>query len=223
VTRSRRKPGAAREPGAATDWAAVREGIRRAQLATESTLDLSPERARSVMDERARLLARPPAPEPAPGEVLELLTFTLARERYAVEARYVRQILRITQLTPVPGAPEFIAGIVHVRGEIVAVIELGRFFGLPPRGVTDLSRLLVLGQERDELGILADTADEMAAVRAGEILDASGTVTGIGREHLRGVTRQALIVLDAAALLRDERLFVGLNEPLSKGNSRNDE
>jgi purine-binding chemotaxis protein CheW len=188
-------------------WQQVRKRLARALTATEESLELSPERARAVMEERARALARVPA-EARAAEVLQLAVFTLANERYGIETRFVREVVRLTDYTPVPGAPEFLVGVINLRGEILAVIDLRKFLGVAPRGVTDLSRVVVLGGERAEFGVLADTADEVLALRTDEVHEPPGTVTGIGREYLHGITAAALIVLDGSVLLQDGRLFI---------------
>jgi purine-binding chemotaxis protein CheW len=186
----------------------LRQRLARAIAATEEALELSPERARAVMEERARALARVPASTPRDSDVLQLVVFTLADERYGVETRFVREVVRLTDYTPIPGAPGFLLGVMNLRGEILAVIDLRKFLGLGQRGVTDLSRVLVLGGERAEFGVLADTADEVLALPADQAHEPPGTVAGIGREYLRGVTSAALLVLDGGVLLQDARLFI---------------
>lgn len=161
-----------------------------------------------MLDERARLLARRAAEAPAPGEMLTLVSFSVSGERYAIEARFVREIVRLFDLTPVPGAHHFLRGVTNLRGEILAVIDIRRFFGLDADGVTDLSRVVVLGDDRNELGVLADQAHAVAEVRADQVLAPPRSAPGIGRGCVRGVTKDALIVLDGAALLRDSRLTI---------------
>jgi purine-binding chemotaxis protein CheW len=175
---------------------------------TEEALQLSPERARAVLEARARLVARVPVEAPAASVVLEVVTFALANERYAIETHHVREVVRFNEFTPVPGAPDFLVGVFNLRGDILAVFDLRPFFGVARQAVTDLSRLLVLGGERAEFGVLADAAHEVRAVRTDEVLEPPGSVVGVGREYLRGVTRDALLVLDGAALLQDARLFI---------------
>ncbi|MGH7820352.1 MAG: chemotaxis protein CheW [Candidatus Binatia bacterium] len=198
-----------RNDGGGLDWTALRERLERVHAATAATVELSPERARAVMEERARLLARAPDDAPAAGEVLEILAFALGSERYAVGTRYVREVVRLVDFTPVPGAPEFVLGVTNLRGAILAITDLRRFFGVPQTGLTDLSRVIVLGGARAEIGVLADEAPELRALPAAEILEPPESVGGIGREYLLGVTEDALIVLDAARLLADPRLFAG--------------
>src|SRR5438105_3118501 len=88
------------------NWADVRRRLARVLAATEGAVRLSPERARAVMDERARTLARAPVSAPDAAEILEVVTFPIANERYALETRHVREVARVTDCTAVPGAPD---------------------------------------------------------------------------------------------------------------------
>jgi purine-binding chemotaxis protein CheW len=197
-----------RQPHGGIDWQQVRARLAQAQTALDESLRLSPERARAVMEERALALAQVPRRAPSAAEILEVVTFGLAGERYAVETQYAREVVRFTEPTSVPGSPEFLAGLINLRGEIVAVFDLRQFFGLTDRTPTELSRVIVLGAQRGEFGVLADAVGEVATLRIDEVREAPGSVTGAAREYLHGVTPGALLVLDGAALLRDRRLFI---------------
>jgi purine-binding chemotaxis protein CheW len=105
--------------------------------------------------------------------------------------------------------------VTGLRGQIVAVVELRKFFGIAPRDWTDLARLVILGGEQPEFGILADAVHEVATLRKKDLLEPAGAVSGVGREYLRGITAGALIVLDGAALLQDPRLFIDQAEDSS--------
>ena len=204
-------------------WREVRRRLDELSQATDAASSLSPERAKAIMDERARLLARVPAHKPRATEMLEIATFTLADERYAVEARHVREVLRSGELTPVPGAPEFLAGLVNLRGEILAVVDLRRFLGIAEAELTDRCRIIVLGHQRAEFGMLADEVYEVTTVPIDDVFAPPGSVAGIGREPTqgreplrsrvgRGVTKDALIILDGSELLAERRLFIDQSE-----------
>ncbi len=193
---------------AAIDWKQLHARLARARQATEESVRLSPERARAVMGERARLLARVPPRAPEADEVLEVVTFALAGEHYAVETSHVREVVRFGALTPVPGAPDFLAGLVNLRGEILAVFDLRRFFDVADPGRSEQARVIVLGGERAEFGVLADAVHEVTTLRVEEVREPPASVAGAGRDYLRGVTTGALIVLDGAVLLDDRRLFI---------------
>jgi purine-binding chemotaxis protein CheW len=190
-------------------WKDVRDRLRQSLAAMEESVKLSPDHAKRIMDDRARALARVPTPSRAEGDTIEVLTFALAKERYAIESNYVREVIPLTDFTSVPGSPDFIVGVTNLRGEILPIIDLRKFFAVPGKGLTDLSRVLVLGKPGVDFGVLADETYEVVHLLAAELLDPPGTVAGVGREYLRGVTKDALIVLDGSVLLKDPRLFAG--------------
>ena len=196
----------------AIDWQQVHQRLERARQATEEALHLSPERARAVMEARARALAQVPPQAPLADEILELVTFGLAGEHYAIETRCIREVVRFSEYTPVPGGPDFLVGLLNLRGDILAVFDLRQSFGLARQEVTDLARVIVLGDERAEFGVLADAVDEVRTVRTEEVLEPPASVSGIGRELLRGVTKDALIVLDGTVLLQNSRFFIDQGE-----------
>ncbi len=196
----------------AIDWKDLHARLDEAWAKIEASLSLSPEEAQVKMEERAGALARVPPRPPHADEVLEVATFILANERYALETRHIREVVRFSEFTPVPGAPDFLVGLLNLRGEVLAVFDLRKFFGVPYKGVSDLSRVIVLGGERAELGVLADGAHEVMTLRIDEVFEPPGSVAGIGREYLRGVTKDALIVLDGAALLQATQLFIDQGE-----------
>ncbi len=194
------------------DWPQVHQ--RLLACAAGETSVPTPVQAQAILEERARALARAAAP-PATEEVLELVTFHLAQERYAVETRHVRTVARFTEGVPVPGTPDFLCGVMNLRGTILTVFDLRKLFGIVTAEQSNRTRVLVLGGDRDEFGILADAVEEVVMLPISQVLEPPGSVAGIGREYLRGVTRDALIVLDGGVLLRDGRLTIDQAEEAS--------
>jgi purine-binding chemotaxis protein CheW len=197
-------------PGGSIDWAATHERLARLERASASALVPTAEESQAVLEARARELARIPIVPPDASAVLTVVTFALCDEPYAIETRHVRRVVRIDDvtMTPIPGTPEFLTGVINMAGEILAVFDLGRLFGMPRGTRAAPARVLVLGTDRDELGLLADAAYEVCPVRIDALLEPPGSLDGFGRNILRGVTADALIVLDGDALLRDPRLFI---------------
>jgi purine-binding chemotaxis protein CheW len=159
--------------------------------------------SREVLRERARQLARVIAEPPRAGEVLELVGFVLAGERYAIESRFVREVARLTRFTPVPGTPGYVLGVTNLRGEILALFDLRHLLGVVTEGVTDLGRVVVLGESRREFGLLADAASEILYVPGASLAQPE---TAWGRAYLQGVTPDGVVGLSGEALLRDPRL-----------------
>jgi purine-binding chemotaxis protein CheW len=163
--------------------------------------------AEQILRQRAQALARIPPP-PTSDTMLELLQFGLASERYAVECRFVQEVHPLRDLTPLPCTPAFIAGIVNVRGRILPVIDLKKFFGLPERGLTDLHRTIVVRGHDLEVGLLADVIIGIRSVPAESLQPSLPTLTGIRAEYLKGVTEQSLVVLSVDRILLDPKIIV---------------
>ena len=196
----------------AIDWAGLRERMALATRAVDEQIAPDAAEAKRLLDERGRALATPIASEAASGERLALATFVLAGERYGIETTFVREIVRFAEFTPVPSGGEALIGVTNFHGEVLAVFDLRAFFGLPKKGVTDLSRLVVLGEGRSEFGVLADEVREIAAIPRDAVLPPPASAPSAGRPYIRGVTADACIVLDAASLLRDPKLYVDESE-----------
>jgi purine-binding chemotaxis protein CheW len=182
------------------DWAEIHSRVEAAGRAVAGETAASPERVRQVLEERARALARPAAPPPA-GDTLELITFALANEVYAIESRYVVAVFKLIDLSPLPGAEPPVFGMTAWRGELLTILDLRAALGLAVTALNELSRVIVLGEDRPAFGILADAAHELVTLPASEVREPSEGVAA-KREYLRGVTPDAMLVLEATKLLQ---------------------
>lgn len=186
------------------DWAEVRlrldAAARSVVDAGQAQDDDASARARAVLEERARALAVRPAGEEARGDEVELVTFTLAGETYAVESRYAVQVARAEGVTPVPGAPPPLVAVTAWRGDLLSIYDLRALLGLPSGGVGDAAWLVILGLGGPAFAVPADEPGEFRAVPAADVRPPAGTEAG---RYVRGLTPDAVVVLDAAALLRE--------------------
>jgi purine-binding chemotaxis protein CheW len=189
------------------DWAAIIRRLAVAAAAISGELDHGPQAARRILEARARAAAKPPV-RADDAERLEVLAFCLAGETYGVETCHVREVCQLKDLTAVPCTPPFIAGVMSLRGQIVAIIDLRKFFELPARGLTDLNRVIVLSGDDNEFGLLADSIGGVCSVIASDLQEGLPTLTGIRERFLKGVTGQMLAVLDGGRLLGDAGLKV---------------
>jgi purine-binding chemotaxis protein CheW len=139
---------------------------------------------------------------------LEVLEFRLAHECYAIETQWVQEVCTFKDLTPLPCCPPFVLGIVNVRGRILPVFDLKKFFDLPEKGLTDLHRIILVNGNDLELGLLADTIVGMRSLPAADLQGHLPTLTGVRNDYLRGVTAKRLVVLDLARILADPKIIV---------------
>ncbi len=162
---------------------------------------------KQILRARAKELGRPSDGKTAQ-ESLEVVEFLLADEKYGVESSYVREIYPLKELTPVPCTPPFVLGIINMRGQILSVIDIKKFFDLPEKGLTDLNKVIIIHNESMEFGILADAVVDVRATPKEEIQPPLPTLTGIREEYLIGITRERVIILDAEKLLTDKKIIV---------------
>ena len=164
--------------------------------------------ARQILRARARALARPPEGVLIAEASLEVLEFRLAQEYYALETRGVRGVVALRELTPLPCTPPFVLGIVNVRGRITPVIDIKKFFDLPDKGLTDLHRIILVGDNNLEFGLLADASLGVRTISIANLQASLPTLTGIRSDYLKGVTAERLVVLDLERILTDPKIIV---------------
>jgi purine-binding chemotaxis protein CheW len=164
--------------------------------------------AERILRARAQALAHPPRPERAKGTMLDLLEFRLASERYAVDTRHVQEVHPLRELTPLPCTPPFVLGIVNVRGRILPVIDMKKFFDLPDQGLTDLHRIILVRGDDIELGLLADVIVGVRSIASESLQPSLPTLTGIRADYLKGIAEQHLVVLDLDRILLDPKIVV---------------
>ena len=179
-----------------------------AQAAPSQRLSLSPEEKRSILRERAQILAREPEKDAAAQEFLDIIEFRLASETYGLESVSVREVYPLKDFTALPGVPPFVLGIINVRGQILSVVDLKKFFNLPEKGLGDLNRVIILQNDRMEFGILADVILGARPIPLKAIQTPPDAVSGIGAKYLKGVTGEGVIILDAGKILDDKNIIV---------------
>ena len=190
------------------DWHALHSRMKQAAQAIAQDLAPSEADQRAVLTARARALAQEPLPAIQSEAFLEVVTFRLASETYALEAAYVQEVFPMKDFTPLPGLPPFVLGIVNVHGQILSVIDLKKFFHLPEKGLGPLNQLIILTNEQMIFGILADEIFGLNSLALDAILTPPLTVSGIGAKYLRGVTAERVILLDASRILGDDKIII---------------
>jgi purine-binding chemotaxis protein CheW len=168
----------------------------------------TPEAQHTILRTRAQALARPPQRAEATQEALDVVEFRLAYETYGIAAAYVREVAPLKAFTPLPCTPPFVLGLINLRGQLLSVIDLKTFFGLPSRGLTDLNKVIVVHDAHLAVGLLADAILGVRAIPLAAIQPSLPTLTGIRAAYLKGVTRERRVILDVGRLLRDGQLIV---------------
>ncbi|MEP4891062.1 MAG: chemotaxis protein CheW [Aliiglaciecola sp.] len=140
-------------------------------------------------------------------EVLQWVTYRLGDETYGINVMQVQEVLRHTEIAPVPGAPDYVLGIINLRGNVVTVIDTRTRFGLPPHEITDSTRIVIIESEEQVVGILVDSVAEVVYLRSSEIDSAPNVGTEESAKFIQGVSNrdgELLILVDLNKLLSDE-------------------
>ncbi|MBU1307975.1 chemotaxis protein CheW [Rheinheimera muenzenbergensis] len=139
--------------------------------------------------------------------VLQWVTFKLQEETYGINVMQVQEVLRYTEIAPVPGSPDYVTGIINLRGNVVTVIDTRSRFGLAPGDVTDNSRIVIIEAEKQVLGIMVDSVAEVVYLKGSEIDTAPNVGTDESARFIQGVSNrdgELLILVDLNKLLSDE-------------------
>jgi purine-binding chemotaxis protein CheW len=139
--------------------------------------------------------------------MIQLVTFRLEDEAYGINVMQVQEVLRVSEIAPVPGAPHYVLGIINLRGNVVTVIDTRIRFGLMAGEVTDNSRIIVIEGEGQVVGILVDSVAEVVELRQDEIDSAPNVGNDETARYIQGVHTQKnhlLIVVDINKLLSED-------------------
>ncbi len=162
----------------------------------------------AILRERAAALARVPTPTEAASARLEYIAFTLNQEEYGLELIHLREVLPVQSMAPLTTAPEFVAGMINFRGQILTVIDLRTVLGISEHPVSAHPCVLVLQSPGRQFGLLAQA---LIGIRGVNRSDLQATLPGTGgraAEYLLGITPEQVGILDGARIVADPKLTV---------------
>ena len=139
--------------------------------------------------------------------ILRWVTFRLDQEKYGINVMQVQEVLRVTEIAPVPGAPEYVLGIINLRGNVVTVIDTRKRFGLEPRELDDAARIVIVESNDQVVGIMVDSVAEVVDLKVSEVEAAPNVGTEDSSRFIQGVASQdgeLLVIVDLNKLLTDE-------------------
>lgn len=138
--------------------------------------------------------------------VLQWVTYQLGEEYYGINVMQVQEVLRMTEIAPVPGAPSYVLGIINLRGNVVTVIDTRARFGLPSAETTDNSRIIIVELSGQVIGMLVDSVAEVVYLNQSDI-DTAPNVSDDSSRFIQGVSNRGkylLILVDVNKLVSDD-------------------
>jgi len=146
-----------------------------------------------AVEEPAAVKAPSPDSEPAEAaasaQEIEMLSFRLGDEEYAVMVDAVKEVLKTRELTPVPNSPDYVLGVMALRGPVLPVIDLCKRLGLPPRDKDEKSRIIVVSVNEEDAGLQVDRVTGVIRILPEAMRPTPETIEH-GAEFLRGIVRK---------------------------------
>lgn len=139
--------------------------------------------------------------------VIQFVTFKLQEEIYGINVMQVQEVLRVTEIAPVPGAPSYVLGIINLRGNVVTVVDTRSRFGLPSTTIDDASRIVIIESEEQVVGILVDSVAEVVLLKQSEINAAPSVGNDESSRYIQGIATRddkLLIVVDLNKLITED-------------------
>ncbi|PFG07810.1 MULTISPECIES: chemotaxis protein CheW [unclassified Marinobacter] len=139
-------------------------------------------------------------------QVLQYVTFRLDDETYGINVMQIQEVLRYSEIAPVPGSPDYVLGIINLRGNVVTVIDTRRRFGLNDADITDSSRIVVMESADQVMGILVDSVAEVVYLKSSEIETAPNVGSEESARFIQGVCNkngELIILVEFDKMLTD--------------------
>lgn len=137
----------------------------------------------------------------------QLVVFSVADETYGIDIHRVREIIRVPEITRVPRTPDFVEGVVNLRGSVIPVLDLRKRFGFPASEGDSNQRIVVIEMGDQTVGIIVDSVSEVLQIDVAEIEPPSPYVISVDSQYIAGIAKfndKLIILLDVNRVLSTE-------------------
>ena len=137
-------------------------------------------------------------------ELLQLVTFNISNEEFGIDILKVQEIIRTMEITKVPRAPDFVEGVINLRGKVIPIIDLRKKFSMESRTHDKQTRIVVVELQGMIVGFVVDGVSEVLRIQSSTVEPPPAVVSGIGSEYISGVGKledRLLILIDLEKLL----------------------
>lgn len=141
--------------------------------------------------------------------LIQLVTFKIGEEEFGVDILKVQEIIRMMPITKVPNAPNFVEGVINLRGSVIPIIDMRKRFGMSANAHDAQTRITVMDLQGQVVGFVVDAVREVLRIKESTIEPPPAVVSGIGSEYLKGVGKlddRLLILLDLDKLLSEAEM-----------------
>ena len=145
---------------------------------------------------------------------MSLVSFKISSELYGINIMEVREIIRLTEITPIPNSPDFIDGVIKLRGQIIPIVDLGKRFHFTPTVFSEEDELLrgiiIIRVDDMTIGVIIDQVNRVVSIEYEQIQPPPQMIAGIGAEYIEGVARleeNLLIILNIRKLFNKAEML----------------
>lgn len=141
------------------------------------------------------------------GHTTQIVSFRLANEEYGVDIMRVQEVILLGQITQMPEVPDYICGLINLRGHVIPIIDLRKRFELPVAESDEHTRIVVVNVGRRTLGIIVDAVNEVLRISGEQVEPPPSSVAGIDHAYVKGLVKfkeKLLILLDIESVLSAE-------------------
>jgi len=139
--------------------------------------------------------------------VEQVVVFNLHDQVYGINIESVLEIIRTESVTRVPGTPEFIEGVINLRGRVIPIMDLCKRFNMPPAEISDATRVIIVEAGGVTVGMIVDQVSEVLRIPSSSVEPPPAMIAGSSVEALKGIALvedKLVILLDLGKVLYDE-------------------
>ncbi|MHB8231594.1 MAG: chemotaxis protein CheW [bacterium] len=148
-------------------------------------------------------------------EIVQLVTFKLGNEEFALDILKVQEINRIVEITKVPKAPDFVEGVINLRGRVIPIVDIRKKFHLNIKEATKETRIIVVNIMSKTIGLIVDSVSEVLRINSSTIQPPPPLIAGLDSDYIKGVGKldeRLIILLDIDKIFTtgEHKLIEGL-------------
>ncbi|HMM21583.1 MAG TPA: chemotaxis protein CheW [Selenomonadales bacterium] len=147
-------------------------------------------------------------------EEIQLVVFKLNRESYGISILQVQEIKRMLEITRVPHSPDYVKGVINLRGSVLPVLDLKKRLDLPPGEYTDDTRIIIVKMEDVTVGLIVDAVSEVTTISSDSVEPPHTVVSGLSAQYLSGVGK----LDDTLLILLNLEAIVGVGADMTKAS-----
>jgi len=143
---------------------------------------------------------------------IQAITFHLAKETYGIDVHQIKEIIKTREYVKVPNAPQFVEGVINLRGQITPIVDLRKIFEVETRKEDDNSRIIMVDLNSEVIGLIVDSVVGVVTVPAEEIVKSPSLTVSASNTFISGIIRtesQLIILIDVTKLMEDHGAGTG--------------